>query len=75
MRKDIKKQIIEDLDHLPLDLQKKVSDFARALVLVRGNGTPGSELVRFSGTIGNADARKIRETIRSECGRIDHNEW
>ncbi len=75
MRNDIKKQLIEDLDHLPFDLQKKVSDFARALVLSREKGTPGSELIRFSGTIGNADARKIREAVSGECGRIDRNEW
>ena len=75
MRSDLKKQIIEDLEHLPLDMQKKVSDFAHALVLAREKGTPGNELVRFSGTIGRVDSRKMREAVSNECERIDRNEW
>ena len=71
----IEREIREQLDRLPMEQQRKVLDFARALVLATPRGTPGREVVRFAGTIGAEDAARMNEAIEEGCEAIDPNEW
>ncbi len=71
----IAEKVIEQLRTLPYELQCRVLEFARALVLSRPHGVPGQELLRFAGTIPPSDAQVMREAIEQGCERVDSDEW
>ncbi len=70
----IKEKLLEQLDILPEDLQRRVLDFAQALALSSPRGVPGSELLRFAGTISADDARAMHDAVEAGCERVD-DEW
>jgi len=70
----IKERLLEQLDALPEELQRRVLDFARALALSQPKGVPGAGLLKFAGAIPADDLRLMREAIDSGCERVD-NEW
>jgi hypothetical protein len=72
---EIKKQIIKDLGGLPVELQKRVQEFTHALLVTQPKGTPGKDLLRFSGLIDKGDLDKMKSAIESGCERVDSNEW
>ena len=72
---EIKKQIIDDLDKLPIEMQKRVKDFVQALVISKPKGTPGKDLLKFAGILNDEDAKEIREAIEEGCGKVDKNGW
>lgn len=71
----ITQQIVQQLDQLPVELQRKVFEFAQALALSLPKGTPGKELVRFSGVIGSEDIEAMAQAIEADCERVDVHEW
>lgn len=60
-------RILEQLQELPYDLQRRVFDFTRALALSTPRGVPGCELVRFAGTIPSSDLKAMQEAIEQGC--------
>ena len=72
---EIKKMIIDDLKNLSFEMQKRVQEFTHALLVSQSKGTPGKELVKFSGIIDDEDAEKIREAVDEGCEKVDFNEW
>ena len=75
MSASIKQEIIEQLDKLPLELQRRVLDFAHALVMSTPRGTPGKDLLRFAGMIDEEDLKAIEKAIEEGCERIDESKW
>lgn len=71
----IKDEIVKQLDQLPFDLQKRVLDFAQALVISLPKGVSGKQLLRFSGTLTSEDAEAMSIAIETECEKVDLNEW
>ena len=71
----IQEELLKRLEQLAPEMQRRVLDFATALVLSKPKGTPAADLLRFAGTIGPEDARQMTEAIEAECERIDPNEW
>ena len=71
----IKKKLIEDLNNLPFDSQKKVQEFAHALLITQNTGKSGKDMIKFSGIFSNDDAAELREIIETGCERVDINEW
>ncbi len=71
----MKKQILTELDHLSLDGQRRVLDFARALALAKPLGVPGKDLVRFAGSIPKKDLQQMKAAIEEGCERIDADGW
>ncbi|MCE8429104.1 MAG: hypothetical protein J5U19_12035 [Candidatus Methanoperedens sp.] len=71
----IKHDIIRQLDHLPLDFQRQVLDFAQALVKSYPKGVPGKDLLRFSGIMEPEDIQDMDKAIEESCERVDLNEW
>ena len=67
MSSAITQQIINQLDQLPLELQRRVIDFTQALVLSLPKGTSGKQLLRFSGVIGFDDIRAMSQAIEEGC--------
>jgi hypothetical protein len=71
----IKEEIIEQLDKLPVGLQKRVLDFTQALILSMPRGLSGKDLIKFVGIISPEDAKAIEEAIEEDCEQVDLNEW
>jgi len=68
-------RLLEELEKLPYELQRRVLDFAQALALSRPKGVPGRELLRFSGAISLGDLREMSQAIDEGCERVDPSEW
>ena len=61
MDSTIKKDILEEIEKLEFEGQKRVLSFARSLTRTRTAGTPGKELLDFAGTIGGSDKIVLSE--------------
>jgi hypothetical protein len=71
----VKGEIIEQLDALPYELQRRVLDFTRALTLSAPKGVPGKQLLHFAGLIQPDDLQVMAQAIEAGCERTDLNEW
>lgn len=70
----VKQQILEDLDRLSPELQRRAQELVHGLV-VRPAGTPGKDLVRFSGILDEEGAREMQRVIEEGCERVDLDAW
>ncbi len=75
MNSTIKQEIIRQLDHLPLELQRRVLDFTQALLISSPKGIPGKRLLHFAGVLGTEEIQAIAQAIEAGCERVDANEW
>ena len=71
----VKKQIISQMSLLDYEHQRRVLDFARALVVTCPKGVPGKQLLSFAGTISAADLKTMEQVIEDSCEKVDQNEW
>ncbi len=71
----IKQEIIEQLDKLPIGLQKRVLDFTQALVLSMPKGMSGRDLMKFVGIISPEDAKAMQKAIEEGCEQVNKDEW
>ena len=71
----ITQQLVEQVDRLPPEFQRKVLDFAQALALALPKGVPGRSLVRFAGTIDADDLKAMSQAIKADCEQVDADEW
>jgi hypothetical protein len=69
----VKKQIINQMGLLDYEHQRRVLDFARALVVTCPKGVPGKQLLSFAGTISAADLKTMEQAIEDSCERVDQN--
>ena len=68
-------EIQEQLLQLPLEQQRQVLEFARALVTARVRGVPGHTLVRFAGLVETEDLALMKQAIEEDCEQVQPNEW
>ncbi len=73
MSGNLEGEIGQQLRVLPPDEQRRVLDFARALVLSKAQGVPGKELIQFAGTIPKEELQRINAAIEEGCERADLN--
>ncbi len=71
----IKEQILNDLDRLGPEQQKRAAELVHSLVSSLPQGTPGRDLLRFAGTLDDASAHEMMEAIDEGCGQVDLDEW
>jgi len=71
----VKKEIINQMGLLDYEHQRRVLDFARALVVTCPKGVPGKQLLSFAGTIPAADLKVMEQAIEDSCEKVDQNEW
>jgi len=71
----IKEEISEQLDKLPVGLQKRVLDFTQALVLSMPKGLSGKDIKKFVGIISPEDAKAIEKAIEEGCEQVDINKF
>lgn len=72
---DCKNKIINELDNLNWEQQKKILDYLLWLKLSESKGTRGEELLVFSGAIDQEDLAVMEKAISEGCEKIDANDW
>jgi len=73
--KVLRDKLIEQMEQLSPNLQRRVADFAAALAQSAPTGTPGGDLLRFAGTVPPEDAKEIVAAIEMGCEQVDADEW
>lgn len=76
-RLSIKQQILDDLDRLPPELQRRAQELVHGLAVSasRPEGTPGKELLRFAGILDEDAALEMERIIEEGCERVDLDAW
>jgi hypothetical protein len=75
MSPTLETEIQEQLAHLPLEQQRQVLEFARALVTARVRGVPGQTLLQFAGLVEPDDLALMKQAIEDDCEQVQPNEW
>jgi hypothetical protein len=68
-------EICEHLHQLPLEQQRQVLEFVRALVTAQVRGVPGQALLRFAGAIDASDLAAIAQAIEDGCEQVNGEDW
>ena len=63
------------LHQLPLEQQRHVLEFVRALAATHVRGVPGHALLRFAGTIDASDLATMAQAIEDGCEHIHGEDW
>jgi signal transduction histidine kinase len=71
----VKKQILDDLDRLSPERQRRAAALVHELTTPLPPGTPGKDLLRFVGTLDDESAREMLEAIEDGCEQIDPDGW
>jgi hypothetical protein len=71
----LERELHEHFSHLPIEQQRQVVDFARALAVSRPRGVPGHALLQFAGTIDADDLVRMAHAIEDDCEQVNTNEW
>lgn len=71
LQASLKEEIIERINDLPYDLQKKVFDYIDSLVQVEIRKISGKELLKYAGVIEKADLSLINDAIEANCEQVD----
>jgi hypothetical protein len=75
MGSNLEIEICEHLHQLPLEHQRYVLEFVRALVTARVRGMPGQTLLRFAGTIDASDLTAMAQAIEDGCEQVHDEDW
>ncbi len=75
MTHPLKNRIINELDSLNQEQQKKLLDYVINLKLSEKKATSGKSLVGFSGVISKEDLAVMEKAIVEDCEQVDLNEW
>ena len=73
VNQSIQKEIINQLDKLPIEQQIQVLDFARTLA--KPVGRPGKDLLNFAGEINLDDLSLMNQAIEQDCEQVNINDW
>jgi hypothetical protein len=71
----LEQELHEHLRRLPVEQQRQVVDFARALSVARVRGVPGQALLQFAGAISADDVTTMAQAIEDGCEQVNSHEW
>ncbi|MBI5529808.1 MAG: hypothetical protein HY897_26080 [Deltaproteobacteria bacterium] len=71
---DVSSVLVEQLRKLGPQQQRRVLDFARALVETGSRGVPGRDLLGFAGAISPAEADAMNRAVEEACEKVS-DEW
>lgn len=71
----IQRKLLAQVAQLSEEKQRRVLDFAHALAGSTPRGVPGSQLLRFAGTMTQEEAKEMLTAIEEDCERVDPDEW
>ena len=69
----LQNEILDQIGRLPLEKQRQVLDFARALM--EPSPRRPDELLSFGGTINTEDLTVMSRAIEQDCEQINADEW
>jgi len=69
----LQRELLDQLNGLPLEKQRQILDFARSLA--RPKGKPGTEVLLFGGAIDAEDLSAMTEAIEDGCEQVNADEW
>jgi hypothetical protein len=72
---NLEEEIYEHLQQLPVEQQRQVLGFVRALAATRVRGVPGQALLRFAGAIDASDLTTMAQAIEEGCEHIHAEDW
>jgi ADP-dependent phosphofructokinase/glucokinase len=72
---DVSKEIAEQVEKLPPDMQEQVLRFVASLATSAPVGENGARLRQFSSSLDSVSARQMTQAIDEECERVDASEW
>jgi len=75
MNKTVISEVVQQLENLPLSVQRQVLDFIRKLTTFSQHGVPGKGLLHFAGTIPLEELTLMSQAIEEDCEQVDMNEW
>ena len=75
MRTPLIEKVIEHLQTLPYESQRRVLEFTRALATSTPHGIPGHTLLRFAGSIPPDDIERMHQAIEKGCEQVNTDEW
>jgi len=75
MSTPIVSEVIEQMEGLPYEMQRRVLEFTRALALSAPRGVAGSQILCFAGAITADDLDRMRDAIEQGCEQVDIDEW
>jgi hypothetical protein len=68
-------EICAYLHQLPLEQQRHVLEFVRALAEAHVRGVPGQALLRFAGAIDASDLATMAQAIEDGCEHVHGEDW
>ncbi len=71
----VREKIINELDKLSQEQQKKILDYVLKLKISKKKTIKGKDLINFSGTIRKEDLVAMKKAIVDGCEKVDINEW
>jgi hypothetical protein len=71
----VRKEIVNQIQRLDYEHQRRVLEFARALAVTGPKGVPGKQLLSFAGAIHADDLKTIKQAIEDNCEKVNLNEW
>lgn len=76
-RSSIRDELLRNLEKLSPQKQRELLAYARSLTEsgLPLKGTPGKDLVVFSGAIETNDLAKIARAIEEDCEQVDPGAW
>ena len=75
MNSKLDSELHAELCKLPIEQQRQVLEFARALTKARVHGVKGQGLLRFAGSIESEDLATIAQAIEEGCEKVNLDEW
>lgn len=72
-----REELLRHFEKLSPEKQRELLAYARSLTEADAvpKGTPGKDLLVFSGAIGPNDVGKIARAIEEDCEQVDRSAW
>lgn len=79
MHNELVLEATKQMTILPYSFQERALQFIKELnkevASPKKTGVSGNKLLKYAGTIAPDDLQIMRDSIASDCSRIDTNEW
>ena len=69
------RDVVREMDHMPIELQRRVLDFAHALAGSYPKGTSGRNMIKFAGSFSRDDLDEMSAAIAEGCEKVDPDAW
>ncbi|BAZ30774.1 hypothetical protein NIES4074_32360 [Cylindrospermum sp. NIES-4074] len=66
-----REELIQELEQAPDDVVQTLLDFLHRVKATR----KAHPLAKFAGILSDAEAAELKQSIATECRRVDANEW